>query len=148
MPWSEWVSTPEAHARASGRRGYNKKRQAQVQVRRQELHRLSQYWGTGPAAKVHMARVLKVSVRTIGRDLQAMAEHPPIPLICPTCGLPSRLDVDPSTLTDDPAELAALERAFARLLGIVEGAEAPRPRRRRSTPPVARLTRASDARAG
>jgi hypothetical protein len=46
--------------------------------------------------------------------------------------LPSCLDVDPSTLTDDPAALAALERALARLLGVTEASGRPqtRPNRR------------------
>jgi hypothetical protein len=86
MPWSTWVSTDEAHRRASARRGYNKRRQAAA----------------------------------------------PLPVICPTCGLPSRLDVDPSTLTDDPAVQARLERAMARLIGAAQDPQAPclaRPRR-------------------
>jgi hypothetical protein len=63
-----------------------------------------------------MALVIGTVHRTIDRDLRALQAAPPLPPICPTCGLPSRLDVDPSTLTDDPAQLDALERAMDRLL--------------------------------
>jgi hypothetical protein len=45
-----------------------------------------------------------------------------------TCGLPSCLDIDPSTLTDDPLELAALERAMAQLIGMKDP-KTPPPRR-------------------
>jgi hypothetical protein len=138
MPWSNWTSTPEAHARASGRRWYNKRRQDHAKARRQEVERLLQRWGPSAAAKAKMARLLGVSLRTITRDVHALQERPPLPVICPTCHLPSRLDVDPSSLTDDPAELAAMEQAMARLIGA-EDPETRPPRRPRSPP--ARLTR-------
>jgi hypothetical protein len=140
MPWSDWVSTPEAHARASGRRGYNKRRQQAAQARRAEVQRLAVRWGTFAAAKVKMARALKVSVTTIARDVRAVAKDPPVPMICPTCGLPSRLEVDPSTVTDDPDELATLEQAFATLIGAIEDQARP-PHRR----PIARISRPTRA---
>jgi hypothetical protein len=132
MPWSTWVSTDEAHRRASARRGYNKRRQAAAQARRDRVRAYAQRWSTTAAAKVKMARVLGVSVCTVNRDLRALQAAAPLPVICPTCGLPSRLDVDPSTLTDDPAVQARLERAMARLIGAAQDPQAPclaRPRR-------------------
>jgi hypothetical protein len=138
MAWSEWVSTDEAQARASGRRGYNKRRRDQAQARREEVRQLLDRWGTSAPAKVKIALVLGVSTATVNRDVRALAERPALPLICPTCHLPSRLDVDPTDLTDDPAELAALEQAMARLLGL-EDPDALPPRRAGSPP--ARPTR-------
>jgi hypothetical protein len=138
--WTTWVATPEAHARASGRRRYNKQRQQAAQARRVQVEGLLQRWGPSTAAKVKMARLLRVSVRTIDRDLHALQDRPPVPVICPTCGLPSRLDLDPSTLTDDPEALARLVRsgedreACARQ---ADGLPSPRPERlqRNDRPP-------------
>jgi hypothetical protein len=117
MAWSTWVSTPEAHARASARRGYNKQRQEAVRARRLEIQRLTVRWGTSAAAKVKLARYFRVSLRTIARDLQAMQEDPVLPALCPLCGLPTDLTADPTTLTDDPQALARLEAAMSRLVG-------------------------------
>jgi hypothetical protein len=129
MPWSDWVPTPEAHARASGRRGYNKRRQKAVQVRRVQVARLLERWGTSVAVRAEIADLMGCSVDTIRRDMHALKERPPLPVICPTCGLPSRLDVDPATVTDDPVELARLERAMVRLIGADKNqAHAPKPR--------------------
>lgn len=127
MPWQTWVTTDEAHARAAGRRRHNKQRQQAVQVRRQEVERLLQRWGLSAAAKVQIATLLGVSLRTITRDLHALQARPPLPIICPMCGLPSRLDVDASSLTDDPVELAALEEAMARLIKMEDPEPSPRP---------------------
>jgi hypothetical protein len=138
MAWSEWVSMDEAHARASGRRGYNKRRRDHAQARREEVRQLLDRWGTSAPAKVKIALVLGVSTATVNRDVRALAERPALPLICPTCGLPSRLDIDPSSVTDNPDELARLEQAMARLIGMGDP-EAPPPRRTGSRAP--RLTR-------
>src|SRR5262245_9469616 len=133
MGWSDRVSTNDAHARASGRRGYNRRRQEAAKTRRLEVARLAIRWGTSTAARVKMATVLKVSVTTIGRDLRSVQETPPLPMICPTCGLPSRLDLDASSLTDDPDQVQRLERAFGRLLGVsVTPKAAPARRSRRA----------------
>jgi hypothetical protein len=102
MSWSEWVPTQEAHARASGRRGVNKRRQEAAQARRDQVRPLLQRWGTSVAARVKIATLLHVSLRTVTRDMHALQERLPLPIICPLCHLPSRLDVDPSTLTGRP----------------------------------------------
>jgi hypothetical protein len=133
MAWGDWVPTEEAYARASGRRAFNRKRQLAVAARRDRVRELLQRWGSAAPAKVKMSRVLGVSLRTINRDVRALQEAPPLPDICPTCHLPSRLDLDASSLTDDPAQLAALERAMARLIGGVEDPETA-PRRRPGRP--------------
>jgi hypothetical protein len=125
MGWAAYVSVDEMQRRASGRRRYNKQQQEAAKRRRARVRELSQRWGTSAAAKGKIAAACQVSVRTIARDLQALQERPPVPLLCPTCGLPSRLDVDPTelaALTDDPAVLATLEAAFARLIGAEDPA--------------------------
>jgi hypothetical protein len=87
------------------------------------------HWGTSAPARVKIALVLGVSLSTITRDLHALQARPPLPVLCPTCGLPSRLDVDPATVTDDLAALARLEQAMARLIGADQD-PAGTPRRR------------------
>jgi hypothetical protein len=131
--WRTWVPTNEAHARASGRRRYNAARQRQAQARREEVRQLLQRWGTSVAARVKIATLLHVSLRTVTRDMHALAERPPLPVLCPTCGLPSRLDVDPVTVADDPRALARLEQAMARLIGADQDL-APSPRQRSGVP--------------
>jgi hypothetical protein len=116
MTWSTRVSNDEAARRAGGRRAYNKRQRQRQQARRQQVARLLRRWGTDADAGGMMAVTLGVSVRTIERDLRALGTPPAPPLLCPTCGLPTRVDVDPAALAAlDPAQLAHLERAMTGL---------------------------------
>jgi hypothetical protein len=144
--WAVHVSRDEMERRASGRRRHNKLRQQAAAARREEVRQLLQRWGTTAAAKVKMARRFRVSISTITRDVRALQERPPIPALCPLCGLPSRLDIDPAALLDglDAREAAALERAMARLIGV----EAPEalPRQRQTSRPRSPKRRQRDER--
>jgi len=75
-----------------------------------------------------MATLLQVSVSTVHRDILRLRERQALPVICPLCHLPSRIDLDPTDLTDDPDELARLEQAMARLIGMADPEATPRRR--------------------
>ena len=130
ISWSARVSNDVAARRAGGRRALNKRRRQAQQARQAQVKQFARRWGTSAAARLKMALALGVSTRTIARDLQqALRPRPPLPVICPTCGLPSRLDFDPATVTD-PDELMALETAMASVVGAPEtapGRRSPRP---------------------
>lgn len=142
MSWSEWVPTDEAHRRASGRRAVNRKRQDHAQARREEVRQLLHRWGASAQARVKIALVLGVSLSTINRDMHALQAREALPLLCPTCGLPSRLDIDPASV-DDPEQLAILEQAMARLIGM-EDPETPPPRRSTSRAPRVKRPQGDD----
>jgi hypothetical protein len=144
VAWSTPVPNEVAARRAGGRRGYNKRRRQQQQARQAQVKQLVRRWGTSPAARLKMALALGVSVKTIARDLQAARERPPLPLVCPLCGLPSRLDVNPADVTD-PAQLEALEMAMERYMGAPQTAPGRRSPRPTGVAPRPAVTRAPGA---
>src|SRR5688500_16409873 len=110
--WTTWVSTDEAHRRAAGRRRHNRQRQAAAQARRDQVRALVQRWGLTPATRVKLARMFRVSRSTIDRDLKALADAPPLPPVCPTCGLPTSLTADPAALLERLDDAQAAREMF------------------------------------
>lgn len=82
--WSSPTTRAEVIARANGRRAYNSRRQRMAVLRRAEMLRLFNQYGTGYGVRARIARELGVARSTITRDFREAVWLHQQP--CPTCG--------------------------------------------------------------